>query len=221
MRFFDIENIFFTLWGYHMSYLEFFGALSGAYAVWLSARANVWSWPVGIVNVVLSFFLFYQVQLYPDVFLQLFFFVANLIGWWRWVNPDPGEEDKKKELRVSFMSRTQILVVTSLGLFGTYLIGTFAKNLHEFFPALFASPSAFPYADSFVTVTSIMTSFLMIEKKIECWIFWIIIDVVAAYLYFSKDIFVYGILYVAFCFIAAWGLYHWIKEYKSYKAELA
>src|SRR5688572_31840836 len=118
MHFFDIESIFFTALGYEMSYLEFFGTLAGAIAVWLSAKANVWSWPIGIVNVVLSFFLFYQVQLYPDVFLQLFFFVANLIGWWRWVNPDPGEADRKKELRVSFMTRMQIIVVTAMGLFG-------------------------------------------------------------------------------------------------------
>jgi nicotinamide mononucleotide transporter len=61
----------------------------------------------------------------------------------------------------------------------------------------------------------------MIEKKIESWIFWIIIDTVAAYLYFAKDIMIYGVEYVAFCVIAAWGLYYWIVEYKSYKTEVA
>ncbi|HRP56049.1 nicotinamide mononucleotide transporter, partial [Agriterribacter sp.] len=34
-----------------MSYLEFFGVVFGLLAVWLSAKANIWSWPVGIVNV--------------------------------------------------------------------------------------------------------------------------------------------------------------------------
>ena len=60
-----------------MSYLEFFGVAFGLLAVWLSAKANIWSWPVGIVNVVLAFLLYYQVQLYPDMFLQAFFFVTN------------------------------------------------------------------------------------------------------------------------------------------------
>ena len=73
MYFFDIKNIFFELVGYQMSYLEFFGTIAGAIAVWLSARANIWSWPIGIINVVLFFFLFYQVQLYPDMLLQVFF----------------------------------------------------------------------------------------------------------------------------------------------------
>ena len=45
MSFFEISNTFFTLWGYSVSYLEFFGLVSGLVAVSLSAVANVWSWP--------------------------------------------------------------------------------------------------------------------------------------------------------------------------------
>lgn len=214
MQFFDIENIFFTALGYPMSYLEFFGTVSGGIAVWLSAKANIWSWPVGIINVVLFFFLFYQVQLYPDMFLQIFFFVTNLMGWWRWTHPKPGEEDRKKELKVSYMNRKQFSLIVLIGLTGTYLFGTFAKNLHEFFPTIFSLPSAFPYADSFVTVMSIITTFLMIQKKVECWIIWIIVDAIATYLYFAKGIKFVGIEYLIFCFLASFGLWNWIQEYK-------
>ena len=105
MSFFDIENIFFTVAGYQMSYLEFFGTIAGAIAVWLSAKANIWSWSIGVINVVLFFFLFYQVQLYPDMFLQVFFLITNLLGWWRWANPMPGEENQKNEL--FFIGRKQ------------------------------------------------------------------------------------------------------------------
>src|SRR5687767_2328318 len=212
MQFFDIENIFFTVLGYPMSYLEFFGTLAGGIAVWLSAKANIWSWPIGIVNVVLFFFLFYQVQLYPDMFLQIFFFVTNLMGWWRWANPKSGEEDRKNELKVSFMKRKQFIGVFVIGLVGTYLFGTFAKNLHEWFPAIFNLPSAYPYADSFVTIMSIVTTFLMIQKKVECWIIWIIVDAVATYLYFAKGIKFVGIEYLVFCFLASFGLWNWMQE---------
>ena len=60
MWFFDIDSVFFKILGYEMSYLEFFGTIAGAVAVWLSARANIWSWPIGVVNVVLFFFLFFH-----------------------------------------------------------------------------------------------------------------------------------------------------------------
>lgn len=218
MGFFDIKNILFTVLGYEMSYLEFFAALAGLIAVWLSARANIWSWPIGIINVVLAFFLFYQVQLYPDMFLQVFFFVTNIMGWWRWANPKPGEENRRNELRASFMGWKRFSKLAAIGIAGTYILGTFAENLHELLPDLFSIPSAYPYADSFVTVMSIVTTFYMIEKKIESWIIWIVVDALATYLYFSKGIKLYALEYMIFCLIASYGLWNWIREKNMLKA---
>jgi nicotinamide mononucleotide transporter len=216
MSFFDIDHIFFTVLGYSMSYIEFFGTVAGGIAVWLSAKANVWSWPIGIINVVLFFFLFYQVQLYPDMFLQIFFFITNLIGWWRWTHPEPFEQDRKYELKISWLSLKHLGLMIVAGLAGTFVAGSLAKRLHDFFPVVFSLPSAFPYLDSFVTVMSIGATFLMIQKKIESWIIWIIVDVVASYLYFAKEIKFVGVEYVIFCFIAAFGLWNWIREHRSY-----
>ena len=176
---FDIDNIFFHVLGYPMSYLEFFGTLAGGVAIWLSAKANIWSWPIGLVNVVLFFFLFYQVPLYPDMFLQVFFFVTNIAGWWRWTHPKIFEEDARHELRVSYMRRRQVFGVVSLAVAGTIVFGYIAGNIHELLPDLFPKPSAFPFLDSFVTVTSIITTFLMIDKKIESWILWIVVATIA------------------------------------------
>jgi nicotinamide mononucleotide transporter len=220
VSFFDINNILFEIWGYGMSYLEFFGTIAGFIAVWFASRANVWSWPIGLINVTLFFFLFYQVQLYPDMFLQTFFFVTNLMGWWRWTHPRPFEEDSKSELRVSYMPLQQVLALSVIGLVGTFLFGSLASRLHEWFPVVFNKPSAFPYLDSFVTVMSIITTFLMIQKKIESWMLWILIDIVATYMYFMKGIKFVAIEYLVFCFIAAYGLWNWRREYHSYNAPL-
>lgn len=216
MNIFDIQNTFFKILGYELSYLEFFGTVSGIIAVWLSARANVWSWPLGIVNVTLSFFLFYQVQLYPDMFLQIFFFVTNLIGWWRWLHPQRGEEDMKAELKVSWMNRKQLILITGIGILGTIAFGLFASRLHDFFPLIFTKPSASPFWDSFITVMSIVATYYMIQKKIECWIIWIAIDIVATGLYFVRDIKFYSLLYFTLTVLAAFGFYHWRKEYRAY-----
>jgi nicotinamide mononucleotide transporter len=127
-----------------MSYLEFFGLISGVVAVILSSLANIWSWPLGLINVTLSFFLFFQVQLYPDMFLQVFFFITNVMGWWRWTHPKPGEEDSHKELKVSFLPAQQMLLYGVIGITGTFIMAEFAKNLHTWLPSLFTQPSASP-----------------------------------------------------------------------------
>lgn len=216
MSFFDINNVFFTVLGYPISYLEFFAVVTGITAVFLSARANIWSWPIGVVNVVLYFFLFYQVQLYPDMFLQVFFFVTNLAGWWRWANPRPGEEDRRNELKISFMRPKEIGFVVVATIAGTVLLGLFARNLHNMLPRLFSAPSAMPFVDSFIAVLSVIVTFYMIQKKVECWIMWLIIDIVATWLYFIRDIKFTSALYFVYCLIAAYALYNWIREYRSY-----
>jgi nicotinamide mononucleotide transporter len=216
LSFFDQTNIFFTFLNYPLSYLEFFGVITGGVAVWLSAKGNIWSWPIGLVNVFLLFFLFFQIQLYPDMFLQVFFFITNLIGWWRWANPRPGEEDRKKELRVSWMSTQWLIIFSGITILGTALMGSTASRLHEWFPVIFSQPSAFPYLDSLVSVASIMATYLMVQKKVECWLTWILVDVVATGLYLAKGVAFLGIEYFVFCLIAAYGFYGWRKEYKHY-----
>jgi nicotinamide mononucleotide transporter len=217
MSFFDKNHIFFEAWGYAVSYIEFFGLISGVVAVVLSAMANVWSWPVGIINVVLSFFLFFQVQLYPDMFLQVFFFVTNLIGWWRWLHPNQGEEDRRNELRVSYMRLSQLAITVGTSLVGTILLGLFASNLHALFPVIFAKPSAAPFLDSFITVMSIVTTFYMIQKKIESWIIWVVVDMIATYLYYVRDIKLYSLLYFVLTVVAVYGFWHWRREFKTYQ----
>jgi nicotinamide mononucleotide transporter len=217
VAFFDASHIFFEVLGYPMSYLEFFGVATGVVAVWLSAKANIWSWPVGIVNVTLFFFFFYQNQFYPDMFLQVFFFVTNVMGWWRWTHPGTGEEDKKHELKISWMKSKALMICVGLTLGGALCLGAFADRLHEMFPRLFSLPSAFPYLDSFVTATSIAATYLMVEKKVECWIVWFVANVTAMSLYFTKGFMLVGIEYFVFCIMVAFGFWGWKKEFESYQ----
>ena len=214
----DIRTLFFTLWSYPMSYLEFAGVVSGGVAVWLSARANIWSWPIGAVSVVLFFFLFFQIQLYPDMFLQVFFLITNIQGWWRWTHPKPGEENSHNELKISKMPRRQLVLWAGMGVVGTLVMGTFAQNLHVWLPGVFSQPSAFPYLDSFTTVMSIVATYLMIQKRVECWYVWLLVDVILTYVYFIKGVKVVSIEYGIFCLIALQGAYLWTREYRTYPA---
>jgi len=215
--FFDIHTILFTVWGYPMSYLEFFGVVSGGLATWLAARANVWSWPVGAGSVTLFFFLFYQIQLYPDMFLQVFFLITNLYGWWRWTHPNAGEADSQNELRITRLIGRPLMLTLTGGLVATLGLGALAQNLHRLFPVLFSQPSAFPYLDSFTTVMSIIGTFMMIHKKLECWWVWLVIDLISTYIYFVKGVKLVGIEYAVFCLIAFQGAWHWTREYRSYQ----
>ena len=212
----DIDRVFMSVMGYKMSYVEFFGTVAGMVAVWISARGNVWSWPIGILNVILLFFLFYQVQLYPDMLLQVYFFFTNLFGWWRWKNPKTWESNPNSELRESFLSNPQRLLTAILIVTGTITLSAAASRLNLWFPLVFHQPGSFPLADSFVTITSILAQYWMVHKKADCWILWILADLVATALYFMKDIRFLSLEYLIFCFIALFGFLQWQRQAKNF-----
>lgn len=215
MSFFDINNVFFEFLGVKMSYLEFYATLTGLVAVILSVRENVWSWILGLANVVLAFIMFYQIQLYPDMFLQIFFFITNIIGFWQWKFPKKQEANLYNELKISQLSLKQFGLFSLIGLICTALLGTFAKNLSELIPEIFSKPSAFPYMDSFTTIMSIFATFLLIRKKVEAWWIWLAVDIISTYMYFVKDVKLYSLLYAIFCVIALFGAINWTKEYRK------
>jgi nicotinamide mononucleotide transporter len=210
---FSVENTLFTVLGYNMSMIELIATLTGGVAVWLSAKENVWSWIIGLFNVVLAFFMFFQIQLYPDMFLQVFFFITNIIGFWQWKFPKQSEANTQNELRITKLSVRHFSLLSALGIFGTLIMGSFSANLHEIAPKLFSLPSAFPYMDSFTTVMSIVATFMLIRKKVEAWWVWFVVDVIATYMYYIKDVKLYSALYFIFVIIAAFGAMEWTKRY--------
>lgn len=84
MNFFDTKNIAFQILDYPLSYVELIGTLFGFLSVYLATRANILTWATGIINELFLFILFFQVQLYADMFLQIYFFIITLYGWYKW-----------------------------------------------------------------------------------------------------------------------------------------
>ena len=57
---------------------------------------------------------------------------------------------------------------------------------------------------------------MCIRDRVECWYVWLLVDLILTYVYFIKGVKLVAIEYFVFCFIAAWGAYHWTQEYRSY-----
>src|SRR5690606_27603879 len=170
---FDVNVPLFTLLGYPMSFLELIATITGAYAVWLSTRENVWSWIVGLVDVSLAFVMVYQIQLYPDMFLQVFFFITNIIGYWQWKFPKAAGANSNDERKIPKLSVRHFSLITAAGIAGNLALGSSSQNLHEIAPSLISSPSALPYMDSFTTVMRIVATFMLITKQVEARSIWL------------------------------------------------
>ncbi len=208
--FFDTRNIFLQVGGYPLSYLEFASVLSGLLAVGYASRANMLTWVVGIVNIVTAFVIFYQVQLYADMFLQIYYMVVTAIGWFSWQKSD-AQNDKG----ISYLTNEQ-RIKTAIILAGlTILLGFLMRNLHLYLPNIFTQEAAYPFIDSFIAVLSVAAMTLMAQKKVENWWLWIIVDVIATVLYYVKNINFISIEYFIFLLLAVYGAYHWHTKTKT------
>lgn len=213
--FFDINTVFFTLWDYPMSYLEFFGTLLNILTVWLCARKNIWNWPLGIVAVILFAALFYQIHLYSDLLEQVYYLVTGFWGWWMWSAIGKGVDGDRRERAVSSLSRAKVGVTLLVLLFGTLALGWFMARIHIFFPNIFMEPASFPYLDAFTTVASFAAQALLIFKKIENWYLWIMVDIIGVWLYSAKEVKFVALLYGIFLVLAISGLLAWKKELRQ------
>ena len=210
LAFFSIENAWFTLWSYPVSYLEAIGTLFGVVSVYLAARANIHTWSTGIVNVLLFVSIYYQVQLYADMLLQIYFLVMSVYGWLVWHKRKTGVPGNIISLGV----KKQVCLYLAIA-GGAIGLGLLIDNLHNFLPVWFSQPAAFPLADALTTVLSIFATILLARKIMQSWILWIMVDLISVTLYWQRGIYLVALEYVLFLIIATAGFLQWRKIYDN------
>lgn len=208
MNFFEIKNIAFQVWDYPISYIELIGTLFGFISVYFASRANILTWGTGIVNEIFLFVLFFQVQLYPDMILQIYFFVVTLYGWYKWNVMTGGNI-------ISVTSYRDRLLLTTIIIIGTMISGFLFKSIHLYLPTYFKVQASYPFTDSFVMVSSIVATVLLAKKKIENWYLWMAVDLVCVVMYFMKEIYFLSFEYLFFLGLAFYGLYNWKKQFSN------
>jgi nicotinamide mononucleotide transporter len=208
----SVDNIAFTVIGYPMSYVELIGTILYLWSVWLIAKRRVLTWPVGIVSVLLYMVLFYQIRLYSDTAEQVYYLGASIYGWWAW-NKSPKEQGQVTD--ISYSQPRLIFLWILATVFVSVVVGVFMSQIHILFPSVFPEAASFPFLDALTTIMSFTAMWLMARKKIESWIYWIIVDLIGIGLYFVKDVKFISLLYILLLFIAINGLRSWKQTGKK------
>jgi nicotinamide mononucleotide transporter len=208
LKLFSVNNIAFTILGYPMSYIEFVGTIFSLWSVWLVAKKQILTWPVGIVSVLLYMSLFYQVRLYSDTIEQVYYLITSIYGWWRW-SLNRQSTGKTGDFRYS--SRRSLIWFLAVTIAVSFAVGAFMSRVHIFFPVLFPEKASFPYLDALTTIASFTATWLLIQCRIESWCYWIAVDVIGIGLYYIQGVRFVALLYVILLFMAINGLMSWHK----------
>jgi nicotinamide mononucleotide transporter len=75
-----------------------------------------------------------------------------------------------------------------------------------------------PYVDALVAWASVLATWLVARKVLENWLYWIVIDIVAAALYWSQGFHATAVLFIIYVVIAVRGYLTWRADLARHEA---
>lgn len=185
-----------TIFGYDLSYLEFFAVITSFIGVALGITGKRITWPWWALSSALYGVLFIQWELFASAALQIVFIIAAVMGWFGW------EPSGARPGAIKNRQRAVILIAITLA--------TLALA-----PILQSMGAASTYVDAVLFFGSLAAQILMVYEKYENWPLWLVVDLGYTALYASQKLLFTSLLYAAFTVLAAMGWSKWYAAHRS------
>lgn len=182
-----------------MTTLELIASALGVLAVWLTVRQNPLCWPIGLVMVSLYAWFFFEARLYSQVLLNGVFAAMQLYGWWQWTRGGSGDGGRP----VVGATAIEVGVGLSVALLGSVGLGLLMAT---------ATEAVYPWPDAALTAFSLLAQLWMALKRWQCWLLWIVVDVLYVAFFLFQEYWLTAGLYGLFTMLAAMGLREWRRS---------
>jgi nicotinamide mononucleotide transporter len=189
--------------------IEIVASVSGFICIFLIIRRNIWCWFFGLIQVTLFSYVFFNAKLYSDAGLHVIYIGLQFYGWWQWrrnTNNANVNGDSAGELIIQRTSTQDLAFWAALSLVTALLLGYIMHSNTD---------ASYPYPDAFTTSTSLVAQWLLSRRHLLNWCFWIVVDIVAIYIYFQKGLYPTSALYFTLLIMCFFGQYSWLKQYKK------
>jgi nicotinamide mononucleotide transporter len=179
---------------------EIVGTIFGLISVYLTVRRNIWCWPTGIICTIAYTYLFYDIKLYADMLLQVFFTITSGLGWYWWLHGGQNQT----ELPITFLTPRQKIALALFLPIAIYVVGaSFARY----------TDAHLPFWDATASGTSVAAQILMMRKKLENWILWVFVNILSIGIYIYKQVYLTAGLYIVFLVLAILGFVEWRRAW--------
>jgi nicotinamide mononucleotide transporter len=203
--------------------LEIIAMSFGIASVIFAKRESILVYPVGIISTAIYVYLLSKWGLYGDLIINIYYTVMSIYGWYVWTRITSDNEPlhvtqaNKKDWLYTFgiFLFTSVFVIVVYRYFKVMPTDlTFSETLTYVSDNLFSGElnkikKITPYLDTFTTGAAFAAMWLMANKKLESWTFWIAVNMVSIPLYFIKGLGFTGIQYLIFLILAIYGYKAW------------
>ncbi|HSC15476.1 MAG TPA: nicotinamide riboside transporter PnuC [Gammaproteobacteria bacterium] len=187
-----------------ISALEAAGAFFSVVYLVLAIRENLWCWPAAFVSSVLTMILMFERRLYAESVLNVYYVAMAVYGWYQWRYG--GTKGAAGELPISVWP----LKAHALAIGGTLALSAVIGRLMADY-----TDAAFPYLDTFVSVGSLVTTYMVARKILENWLYWLVVDSLSLYLYWQRDLNLYVLLFAVYLVLVVIGLVRWHRDWRA------
>ncbi len=205
---FSIDNIFFTVGGQNISWLEFCSVVAGLSCVFLATRGKVANFWIGYLYSILLFMMFSQKHLYSVMLLQPVSLMINLFGHYRWTHPKENEKDKKSELKITLLSNRQRIFIVLGVIVLAFCWGFIISRLNIYWPDMFPEAKV-PFLDAAVTVMILLAQLLSAQKRLDCWAVWLMVNIMNGIMYIKAGLVFMPIVAAGYLVLAIFGFKMW------------
>lgn len=183
-----------------MSLLEILLTVTGLIYVILASNNRSSCWIFGIISsAILAYVSMYDYKLYADAGLNVFYVIMGMYGLWIWYSGDQESDDQK----ISYAPTFILLGILVLG----FLLSILAGYLLTYADGAFAT-----YWDALTTVFGVLATWMLIQRYVENWYMWIVIDLIMIWLYVQRGGYLTAGLFLVYCGVAIYGAYRWRKR---------
>lgn len=185
--------------------LEVFAVVTGLLYVLFAIKGNILLWVFGIVSSGLYVWIFFHTGIYAYSLLYVYYVAIGFYGWYNW---------RKNETRTEDGAKNMIRKTPGLYLM-ICLVATVILTLPIYFVLREFTQSDMPFTDAAMTSAGMVATWMLTQKYIEQWLFWIIIDVVSCGAMIFKELYPSAGLFLVYAIMAVAGYMQWNKELRK------
>ncbi len=183
-----------------MAAIEVIAVVLALVYVVLASLNSPWCWPFAFVSSALvSYQVWFAYRLLFDAGLNIFYAAMAVVGLWRWQTRRAARGPERVKPITALSLREHAYIIAG-GLAVSLLCGVLAQAYTKV---------SFPYLDALTTVFSVVGTFLLVERKLENWLYLLAMDVLYVYLYSAKGSALFAGLFVVYTLLAGVGYYNW------------
>lgn len=196
-----------------MSIWEVVGVFLGFAYLALIIRQNILGWYAAFGSTAIFSWLFWDVSLVMESGLNVYYLIMAVYGWWIWKGNERAEK-QGSEIKTSIKK----IQTWSLQRHVLVIGGVILTSLATGYGLEKNTSAALPYLDSFTTWGAVITTYMVAQKVLENWWYWLVIDTIAIYLYVDRELYLIALQMVVYIVMIFIGWYVWQKEYQQQKA---